>query len=863
MKLFSIILIASSIIFAADIYPIINGETTTSTLQTLSNADPDWDFSFSQVDVSYDNTYWGISKHGTNNDTCQIKIYQANGDLNKTIDSTGLSYKFLNNVKDIQLFQAENNLINYIIVVTKTDTLYSITCQNNAFSPQQSFYFPHTIKGRIKQYGDSLFILKEDSLFSLYGPDIDFIENNVDAFYINSQGTWTTKNTTLYLNGNSIKTIQSSIDLYVSDDSTAYTIGTDYKFNHDNENLLIQTPTGSTPDFELIQFHGIIENDLWMTVRYEPVTNNVFDTILIKLDVHSKDSLTFYNFSGSIFNYGINIELTNKTSAIIGSNNSIQTISLNHKPIATSTSQTSINYVNYETKRIKLAYGISVTDDNHSTFTYSIIGEPSWFSTPTSGPSFLDTLDVTNVDTGTYTISIEISDGSLKDTTEFSFTVYNDQINITKNLTITESENGQAHYDTITTDKDAYISPSTILPDFITITKITGTLFRLVVSPKKSDSGSNPIQIILTDSTNYTNCGTERGFTYDTIDINYTVNYVNHDPVLALINGQSSVIGLVLWSLLPDTIICTFYDNDNEDVTMNFISAESLNVSISGDTIFTTPNADAIKDTITCTKIIFSYTDGEAIIIDTLPITIALLNSDTSSLITFDTLTTYYDTTSTSSQTIITDSAKIIQYTYITWTHNSIPIKIDTTKDSTYLVNITSNNFPVITNTENTININTNDSITFTLDVTDDDPLTYDYTIDNNNITITKNDNQYTIKGISDGTTSCTLKVSDNLKTVNFIITITISTPSGIRNNINTIQKPYFNFNNGNISYGLPNKGKISINIYTINGKKIKSINTTKYAGHHNIKIKSSTGFYIYRIQIADLKLTKKAIIVH
>jgi len=847
-----LLLLATSLLAGTQIFPINPANMTVEHFLTVGT-DPNWKFECAILNhPTHDKAFWGISRR---NDSADVKIYDTTGTLRQDVNHT-----CLNKVKDIKIFKT-NNFINYITVITTDDTLFVLTNigsgTNGGFTTTYILYFPHTnIYNNIQAYEDSLYITKQDSLFSMDNNFKTLKDTDVDAFFINEKGTWTTKSTTLYLNGNSIKTIQSSTNLFVTNDSTSYTTGTDGKLNRNADDLYVQIPGGSTPQIEIIQLAGFKNSNPFITIKYEPEFVSVFDTIISKIDIHSKDTITLYNYP-TITNYGLNTDLYND-SILIGKNDSIKLIALNSMPIATNSHQDSIQHLNISTKRIRYAYSINIEDDNHSSFTFSKLEGPSWFSIPSSGNSIIDTIDETNANAGNYDISIEISDGISKDTTNFSFTIYYDTIAITE----TPSNNGTnniLYKDTLKTNKNAFVN-SHNLPNFLSISKISNTEFEISGTPTKSDTGTHDITITMTDSIEYTNCNTTRKYTFDSTTFSITINYSNSIPQIDSLNGISnySKIRAILSLTTTDTAIFSFSDADNDIITILTAQADSMITSISGDTIFSTPNPSKISDTITNTKLYFTYTDGDTTLTDSLVPTIALFGADTTILTEIDSILSS-DTTQNETQTIITDSVKIITTSITTLSHESNIISTDTTTDTTKLADITSNNFPQISNSNSTIELLTEDSTTFILSTNDTDPLTFEFSADTNYISISNTDSIYTIKAKQTGSTTCTLKVTDGLKTISFTLTIEITEPSAIIPTITNTIKPYINLYNGILSYGLSH-GNVNIKIYNIQGRLIKNI-TGEKSGHYKVNLNLASGFYAYKAHIANYKTTKKAII--
>ena len=68
------------------------------------------------------------------------------------------------------------------------------------------------------------------------------------------------------------------------------------------------------------------------------------------------------------------------------------------------------------------------------------------------------------------------------------------------------------------------------------------------------------------------------------------------------------------------------------------------------------------------------------------------------------------------------------------------------------------------------------------------------------------------------------------------------------------------------IKYQIPEDGMVSINIYDILGKEIKTlVNEQKTTGRYKVKFDASdlaSGVYIYRIQVNDFVSAKKMLLV-
>jgi len=531
MKQLIFLLLIATFSFGS-IYPIDSGRTSTSADIIISSPISNWKFSFYQDFPNVDLHYWGTCKQGTK---AQVFVYDDNGDVAASRDST--QFSFLNDAKNINVYHTivwdaiieQNIAINYVAVQTTADTLHIVLNQNSAFVLRQSFYFPHDLTSKyVQAYADSLFVLCQDTLYSIYNTSKNFIAANVKSFYKQSK-TWVGNNSSLdIVDGSSRTTIESGSYLehifIIESDTTIYHTVNDKIY--DEEGLMyIQRSGGVTSQVELIQLINA-DNDVYMIARYNPVFVSVFDTVLLKLD---KETQRFTNFSGLIFynNLGMHIDYISPASMKTGSGGYAYSITLNHIPIASATYPDTLTWSNVASKTIDYSYSITVVDDNDNSFNFTSLQVPSWFSIPSSGSSVSENLSVT-ADTGTYYFKIEISDGQLKDTVDWYSTV---TATYEYDTSFTYDTANYLAYDTNTTidtisDTIEEASQRTYIDSIFTTTEIIETDEQVVTTTRVVDISTQ--SIIVRSDTSYFYDTTYTFDTTTTVDttVNDSIEYI-------------------------------------------------------------------------------------------------------------------------------------------------------------------------------------------------------------------------------------------------------------------------------------------------------------------------------------------------
>lgn len=134
---------------------------------------------------------------------------------------------------------------------------------------------------------------------------------------------------------------------------------------------------------------------------------------------------------------------------------------------------------------------------------------------------------------------------------------------------------------------------------------------------------------------------------------------------------------------------------------------------------------------------------------------------------------------------------------------------------------------------------------------------------------------KYETDYLEKGNYTYTVELEDSVGNVGRdTVTFIVSDLSGIKDVNNSIPKSFFlgqNYPNPfnpttTIKYGIPERSKVKISIYNINGKRIKTLTNKSYeTGYYEVKWDASdfaSGIYFYKINADDITKVKKCVLM-